>query len=445
MNINVRLRSPSPIKLRFQPGATGPSGTVTVNPTTITGAPGTDASVSNSGTPTDAILQFTIPRGNTGLTGDDGWSPILAIVTDGLRRVLQIADWTGGEGTKPATGSYIGPTGLVPDAASAVDIRGPTGATGPAVSDGDKGDITVSSLGTVYTVDNDVVTNAKLANMATATIKGRVTASTGDPEDLTPAQARTVAQIDTWNGGRNLVINGDFRINQRAYAGTAVGAGVYTFDRWKAGASGVTFAASGGNASISAGSLVQVIEGASIAYSGTYVINWVGTSTCTVDGVAKTKGQTFTLTQGTNCTVIFSTGTVGSVQVEFGVIPTAFETRHYGHELMLCQRYYVRFGQTGVITIGSGFSVSTLICISYVALPVPMRAIPVLSMSAASAITADSQGGTGGTTSVVITSTSPAGRTAVDLFITTSGSYAVPTPILVRVAANGWLGLDAEL
>lgn len=38
---------------------------------------------------------------------------------------------------------------------------------------------------------NDHITNARLANMATATIKGRVTTGTGDPEDLTQAQVRT--------------------------------------------------------------------------------------------------------------------------------------------------------------------------------------------------------------------------------------------------------------
>jgi hypothetical protein len=57
------------------------------------------------------------------------------------------------------------------------------------------GDVTASAGSNSTTIANDAVTNAKLANMATETIKGRTTAGTGDPEDLTPAQARTVIGV----------------------------------------------------------------------------------------------------------------------------------------------------------------------------------------------------------------------------------------------------------
>jgi hypothetical protein len=70
-------------------------------------------------------------------------------------------------------------------------------ASSGGVTDGDKGDVTVSSSGTVWTIDNDVVSNAKLANMATATLKGRVSAGSGDPEDLTGTQATTLLDVFT--------------------------------------------------------------------------------------------------------------------------------------------------------------------------------------------------------------------------------------------------------
>jgi hypothetical protein len=47
------------------------------------------------------------------------------------------------------------------------------------------------------TIANDAVTFAKLQNINTATILGRLTASTGDPEALTPAQARSVMGLGT--------------------------------------------------------------------------------------------------------------------------------------------------------------------------------------------------------------------------------------------------------
>jgi hypothetical protein len=47
------------------------------------------------------------------------------------------------------------------------------------------------------TIQPGVVTNAKLANMATARFKGRITAGTGDPEDLTGTQATTLLDVFT--------------------------------------------------------------------------------------------------------------------------------------------------------------------------------------------------------------------------------------------------------
>jgi len=67
---------------------------------------------------------------------------------------------------------------------------------GGGILDGDKGDITVSASGATWTIDNGVITNAKLADVATATIKGRTTAGTGAVEDLTGTQA--TALLDTF-------------------------------------------------------------------------------------------------------------------------------------------------------------------------------------------------------------------------------------------------------
>jgi hypothetical protein len=59
------------------------------------------------------------------------------------------------------------------------------------------GDVTAPKNSNTTTIANDVVTNAKLANMAANTIKGRITGSTGDPEDLTAANVRTITETET--------------------------------------------------------------------------------------------------------------------------------------------------------------------------------------------------------------------------------------------------------
>lgn len=79
----------------------------------------------------------------SGPQGDGGWSPVFATVTDGARRVQQIVDWVGGEGTKPATGLYVGPTGLTATIGDATDIRGAAGAgTGDMLAANNLSDLT---------------------------------------------------------------------------------------------------------------------------------------------------------------------------------------------------------------------------------------------------------------------------------------------------------------
>lgn len=64
--------------------------------------------------------------------------------------------------------------------------------------DGDYGDITVSASGATWTIDADAVSNAKLANVPAATIKGSpVGAGTVNPIDLTANQTSTILDTAT--------------------------------------------------------------------------------------------------------------------------------------------------------------------------------------------------------------------------------------------------------
>lgn len=56
-----------------------------------------------------------------------GWTPILAVVADGSRRVEKVVGWTGGTGAAPAVDQYLGPTGFTTDISLATDIRGSAG------------------------------------------------------------------------------------------------------------------------------------------------------------------------------------------------------------------------------------------------------------------------------------------------------------------------------
>lgn len=185
-------------------------------------------------------------------------------------------------------------------------------------------------------------------------------------------------------GFRNLLINGNFQINQRGYvSGTNVGAAnTYTLDRWRVVTSGqnVTFTASGNGNQITApaGGIEQVIESINIG-GGTYVLNWTGTATATVNGTARAKGESFTLSANTNATVRLIGGTASQVQLEPGTVATPFEHRPIGAELALCQRYCYQRSGAGAYGVGQALGASTVF--AHFEFPVPMRTAPTLEVA----------------------------------------------------------------
>jgi hypothetical protein len=123
-------------------GATGPAGTnATISVGTVdTTSSGTNATITNSGTATAAILNFQIPRGATGQQGTQGIQGVA-----GVRGSLNYTGTNAPTSTSPAKAGLLGndtylatSTGnwYVYDASGAGtwslqgNIKGPTGATG---------------------------------------------------------------------------------------------------------------------------------------------------------------------------------------------------------------------------------------------------------------------------------------------------------------------------
>jgi hypothetical protein len=166
--------------------------------------------------------------------------------------------------------------------------------------------------------------------------------------DVSSTAGITLNKISGNTGFKNVIINGGFIINQRGYtSGTALASGSYGHDRWKGGASGGTYTFTAGSTgvnttlTITAGSIIQVIEGANLPVSGTYVLSWTGTAQGKIgSGSFSSSGVTGTITAGTNTNIEFNTGTCGNVQLELGSVASSFDYRNFGTELLLCQRYF---------------------------------------------------------------------------------------------------------
>lgn len=207
-----------------------------------------------------------------------------------------------------------------------------------------------------------------------------------------PPEARDALGIGSAFGFRSRVRNGNFVVNQRRVSGTVtLGAGVYGHDGWKAGASGCTytFATSGNDVvlTISAGSLIQTIEGALIE-GGNYIMSWTGTAqgkigagSYAATGVAATG-----VTAAANLNIEFNTGTLSKVQFEPGTVVTPFERRHISQELAFNRRYLPAFFGSAVgQSLAPGMCTTTTTALVFFQFDVEPRVPPNAVSSSGSA------------------------------------------------------------
>jgi hypothetical protein len=120
--------------------------------TTTTGAPGTNASVNNSGTSVNAVLNFTIPRGDVGATGPQGPQG-----NTGTAATIAAGTTTTGS---PGTSASVTNSGTSSAAVFNFTIpRGDVGATGATGATGTAATIAVGTTTTTAPGTNATVTN----------------------------------------------------------------------------------------------------------------------------------------------------------------------------------------------------------------------------------------------------------------------------------------------
>lgn len=309
------------------------SATVNVG-TTTTGNPGTSASVTNSGTTKDAVFNFTIPR------GDPGVSVTVGTTTTGA---------AGSSASVSNSGTASDPI---------LDFTVPQGANGVGVPTGGAiGQALVKSSATDYATE----------------------------------------WVAVGSTNPNLLINWDWRympVNQRGLSG-AISSG-YVYDMVKRSAGTITI--SSGYLSIPANAaVIMPIEGNGLAgktvcvsvmigntvYSGTGAFpTSAGTTSVTITGFG-----TATLTYASGYMAVTftadeSTRNVQAVKLELGTVSTLANDApaNYGEQCAKCQRYLIPLSSVSVY-VGSHYSGNATV-LGFIPTPCTMRVTPTFVCSA---------------------------------------------------------------
>jgi hypothetical protein len=266
----------------------------------------------------------------------------------------------------------------------------------------------------------------------------------------------------------NLLINGDFQVNQRAFAGGALAAAAFGFDRWKADAAGANATLSGYVLTLASGTLVQAIEPAmwgTAALAATVLT--VSAESPTADLAVAAGSATGTITAGTGRRSVTLTtaagdtgalnvriakaaaGTVsfGRVKVEQGAAATAWQPRAETQERRFCQRYFYRRSGAiyDVLAMQSAFTPNAAWG-PLVIFPVRMRAVPTVTVSNVGHLTCYVSAAMPVTSIGTITATQDSAFSGSGGNITFAGTVAVGAAVMLYFnTAAGYIDASAEL
>lgn len=177
------------------------------------------------------------------------------------------------------------------------------------------GDVTGA---TALTITSGAVTNAKLADVATQTFKGRLNAGNGPPEDLTLAQTKTLLGISNTNTG-DVTLGGE---NYLSIAGQVITAGSINLSGTNATGTlaAARFPALTGDVTNTVGTLATTIANSAVTFSKIQDISTnklLGRSTAGTGNVEQLSiGSGLTLAGGT----LSATGAVTSVSNADGTL-----------------------------------------------------------------------------------------------------------------------------
>lgn len=149
------LANPASVNIKGAKGDTGTAATITIGSVT-TGEPGTNVVVSNSGTSTNAILNFTIPRGQPGAGGGTSVEVDAALSATSLNPVQnkvikEALDNKLGKTETAAAATHDGAGNIIVDTyAKKADISGVVKSVNGTAPD-DSGNVTITVTGGVST------------------------------------------------------------------------------------------------------------------------------------------------------------------------------------------------------------------------------------------------------------------------------------------------------